>query len=196
MDEHVGRMSEYVDRRGEHGNRAVEPEIAIRAVDEADAERLALLGAATFLETYAGNVDGADIVAHASEAHSPATYRALLGEPGARAWLAEVAPGRAPVGYAVLTRPDLPDSRPSDLEVRRIYVLAPFQGRRVGVRLLNEAIAAAQGAGASRVLLGVYAVNEGALAFYTRCGFRRVGTREFVVGQRTYHDFVLARDLD
>jgi ribosomal protein S18 acetylase RimI-like enzyme len=46
------------------------------------------------------------------------------------------------------------------------------------------------------VLLGVYAVNEGALAFYTRCGFRRVGTREFVVGQRTYHDFVLARDLD
>jgi ribosomal protein S18 acetylase RimI-like enzyme len=189
-------MVVHVNPRGDYGNRAVDPEITLRAADEADAERLALVGAATFLETYAGNVDGEDIVVHAREAHSPATYRALLGEPDARAWLAEVAPGRAPVGYAVLTRPDLPDARPSDLEVRRIYVLAPFQGRRIGVRLLNEAIAAAQAAGASRVLLGVYAINEGALAFYTRCGFRRVGTREFVAGRRTYHDFVLARDLD
>jgi ribosomal protein S18 acetylase RimI-like enzyme len=189
-------MVEHVNRRGKHGDRAVDPEVTLRAADDADAERLALVGAATFLETYAGNVDGEDIVAHASQAHSPASYRALLGEAGARAWLAEIAPGRAPVGYAVLTRPNLPDSRPGDLEVRRIYVLAPFQGRRIGVRLLNEAIAAAQAAGASRVLLGVYSVNTGALAFYTRCGFRRVGTREFAIRRNVYHDFVLARDLD
>ena len=173
-----------------------ELEITIRPADASDLGRLALVGAATFLETYAGNVDGADIVAHAGEAHSTEAYRALLAGPDARAWLAEVAPGGAPVGYAVLTRPDLPESQPGDLEIRRIYVLAPLQGRRIGVRLLNEAIAAAQAAGARRVLLGVYAVNEGALAFYTRCGFRRVGMRDFVAGRRTYHDFVLARDLD
>jgi ribosomal protein S18 acetylase RimI-like enzyme len=189
-------MNEHGNRIGEHGDHAVAPEITIRTVDASDAERLALVGAATFLETYAGNVDGGDIVAHAGDAASPAAYRALLGEPGTRAWLAEVAPGRAPVGYALLARPDLPDARPGDLEVRQIYVLAPFQGRRIGVRLLNEAIAAAQAAGARRVLLGVYSVNAGALAFYTRCGFRRVGTREFVIRQTAYHDFVLARDLD
>lgn len=173
-----------------------EPEITLRTAGAEDAERLALVGAATFLETYAGNVDGDDIVAYAREAYSLAACAALLAEPEARAWLAEVGPGGAPVGYAVLTRPDLPDARPDDLEVRSIYVLAPFQGRRIGVRLLNEAIAAAQAAGAKRVLLGVYSVNEGALAFYTRCGFRRVGTREFPAGRGTYHDFVLARDLD
>jgi ribosomal protein S18 acetylase RimI-like enzyme len=58
------------------------------------------------------------------------------------------------------------------------------------------AIAAAQAGGAKRLLLGVYSVNDGALAFYTRCGFRRSGTREFRAGRRTYHDLVLARDLD
>ena len=173
-----------------------EPEIALRTAGSDDAERLALVGAATFLETYAGNVHGDDVVAYAREAHSPAACAALLAEPDARAWLAEVAPGGAPIGYAVLTRPDLPDARPDDLEVRRIYVLAPSQGRRIGVRLLNEAVAAAQAAGARRLLLGVYSVNDGALAFYTRCGFRRVGTRDFRAGRGTYHDFVLARDLD
>ena len=173
-----------------------ESEITLRTAEAADLGRLALVGAATFLETYAGNVDGDDIVAYASEAHSPAAYRALLAEPDARAWLAELPPGGAPVGYALLTRPDLPDALPGDLEVRRIYVLAPYQGRRIGVRLLNEAIAAAQAAGARRLLLGVYSVNDGALAFYTRCGFRRIGTREFRAGRRTYHDLVLARDLD
>jgi ribosomal protein S18 acetylase RimI-like enzyme len=189
-------MSEHGTRADEFDLRALEPESTIRPVDESDAERLALVGAASFLETYAGNVDGGDIVAHAREAHSPAAFRTLLGEPGARAWLAEVEPGRAPVGYAVLTRPDLPDVRPGDLEVRRIYVLAPFQGRRIGVRLLNETIAAAQAAGASRLLLGVYSVNAGALAFYTRSGFRRVGMRQFAIRQSAYQDFVLARDLD
>ena len=80
-----------------------EPEIALRTAGSDDAERLALVGAATFLETYAGNVHGDDVVAYAREAHSPAACAALLAEPDARAWLAEVAPGGAPIGYAVLT---------------------------------------------------------------------------------------------
>jgi ribosomal protein S18 acetylase RimI-like enzyme len=171
-------------------------DVTIRAAGEDDLARLSLVGTATFLETYAGNVAGDDIVAHCGRAHAVETYRALLGGPEARAWLAEVEPGRAPVGYLVVTRPDLPESEPGDLEVRRIYVLGRFQGRRVGVRLLNEAIAAASAVGARRLLLGVYSLNESALAFYTRCGFRRVGTREFAVGANRYHDYVLARVLD
>jgi diamine N-acetyltransferase len=171
-------------------------EITIRTATAADADRLALVGAATFLETYAGTVDGDDIVAHCAAAHSPAAYRALLASAGTRAWLAEVDPGAAPVGYVLLTAPDLAAATTGDLEVRRIYVLQRFQGRRLGVRLLNEAIAAAHAAGAQRLLLGVYAINDAALAFYTRCGFRRVGTREFRIRDRDYHDFVLARDLD
>lgn len=173
-----------------------EPEITLRTADETDLGRLSLVGTATFLETYAGTVDGDDIVAHCAVAHAPETYRALLRGPQARAWLAEIAPGGAPVGYALLTAPDLVVAEAGDLEVRRIYVLAPFQGRRVGVRLMNEAVAAAQAAGARRLLLGVYSVNDDAVAFYTRCGFRRIGTRDFVAGRRTYHDLVLARDLD
>ncbi len=172
------------------------PEITIREAQPADLGRLALIGATTFLETYAETVDGDDLVAHCAKQHSEAKYRELLSATDARAWLAEVQPGRAPVGYLVMTRPDLPAAESGDLEVRRVYVLQRYQGRRVGVRLLNEAIAAARAAGARRLLLGVYSENEPAIAFYTRIGFRRIGTREFSVGAGTYHDYVLALALD
>jgi ribosomal protein S18 acetylase RimI-like enzyme len=172
-----------------------EPEITILPADGADAERLAVVGAAAFLETYAGTVDGGDIVAHCIEAHAPAAGRARLAEPGLRAWLATVEPARTPVGYTVLARPDLPAHEPGDLEVRQIYVLQRFQGRRVGVRLLNEAIVAARSAGAHRLLLGVYSRNSAAIAFYTRAGFRRVGNRQFVMRSHRYDDHVLALEL-
>jgi ribosomal protein S18 acetylase RimI-like enzyme len=172
------------------------PEITIRDAHAADVGRLALIGATTFLETYAETVDGDDLVTHCATLHSAVKYAELLAGPDARAWLAEVQPGRAPVGYLVMTRPELTAAVPGDLEVRRIYVLQRYQGRRIGVRLLNEAIAAARAAGAHRLLLGVYSANDAAIAFYTRSGFRRIGTREFTVGASTYHDYVLALALD
>lgn len=174
-----------------------DPEITIRAAARGvDEGRLALIGATTFLETYAETVDGDDVVAHCANQHSVAKYAQLLDGPGAQAWLAEVQPGRAPIGYVLVTQPELPAAQPGDLEVKRIYVLQRYQGRRVGVRLLNETIAAARSAGAHRLLLGVYSINEAAIAFYTKIGFRRVGTREFSVGRNTYHDYVLALALD
>jgi ribosomal protein S18 acetylase RimI-like enzyme len=169
-------------------------EIAIRAADATDADALALVGQATFLETYAGSHSRADIVAHCAVHHTPDAYRRLLGG-DVRAWLAEVEPGRAPVGYALVGPASGAPAEPGDLEVLRIYVLQPYQGRRLGVRLMNEAVAAASAAGARRLLLGVYPENGLALGFYTRAGFRRIGTRPFTVGARVDHDFILARDL-
>jgi ribosomal protein S18 acetylase RimI-like enzyme len=172
-----------------------EHEVRIRPAGADDAERLALVGQATFLETYATTVDGEDILAHCAGAHSAAAYREHLARPGVRAWLAETAGRGAPVGYLLLTPAELEGARPGDLEVRRVYVLHAFQGRRIGLRLLEEATAASRAAGAPRLLLSVYSANAGALAFYARTGFRKVGTRTFVAGNGRYDDFVLAREL-
>lgn len=173
-----------------------ESRIRIRAAGEADAARLALVGRATFLETYAETVASDDVLEYCEHGHSPAAYRSLLSEPQSRAWLAEVEPAGAPVGYVLLMRPDLPGAATGDLEVRRLYVLSPYQGRRLGVELLLAAIAAARAAGARRLLLGVYSVNERAIAFYERMGFVRVGRRDFMIGDRVYDDYVVALPLD
>ena len=113
-------------------------DVAIRPASQADMGALALVGSATFLETYAGRIPGADIVAHCASRHSAATYLAWLADPANTIWLAEVR-GGAPVGYLVLTRATLPDPHPhpEDLEVQRIYVLRRFHGAGVGHRLIS-----------------------------------------------------------
>src|SRR3546814_4609063 len=78
----------------------------VREAGPDDASALALVGAATFLETFAGILDGDAIVAHCAAQHRADAYRALLAS-GAQAWIAEAQPGGAPVGFALIARPDL-----------------------------------------------------------------------------------------
>lgn len=167
----------------------------LRRCGPADAAALSLVGQATFLEAYAGIVAGADIVAHCARAHAPAVYADWLARADSALWLAER--DGAPIGYAVLTLPDFAPgvARAGDLELRRIYVLSPYQRTRLGSRLMEAACAEAKARGAARLLLGVYSRNERALAFYARAGFSRIDVRVFHVGEHDYDDYVLARAL-
>jgi ribosomal protein S18 acetylase RimI-like enzyme len=166
----------------------------IRAARGEDVESLALIGSATFLETFAGVLDGPAIVAHCLKEHSAAAYARYLAG-GAEAWLAEAEQGGAPIGFSLLAKADLPGGDPAvDLELKRIYSLARFHGTGLGAALMATAIAAATGR-AERLLLGVYAGNDRALAFYGKQGFEQIGERRFRVGDRDYDDRILARSL-
>ena len=168
---------------------------SVRRATPADVPALSLVGSATFLETFAGVLNGADIVAHCVAEHSAAVYDTLLTGADAAIWLAESLQGGAPVGYAVLDRAKLPGAELDDLEIKRIYLLERFHGTGVGARLMSEALNEAKRRGARRALLGVYAKNHRALAFYAKHGFTRIGERHFTVGANTYFDHVLAREL-
>ena len=171
-------------------------QITIRPCTPADAGRLSVVAAATFIETYAGIVDGEDLVAHCGTTHAPAAYAALLANPARPLFLATMEPGEAPVGFLLMGPPDLPvETRAGDMELTRIYALHRFHGQGLGKRLMQTAIDTARSAGARRLLLAVYSKNDRANAFYQKCGFRQVGTRVFHVGVNDYDDWVLALDL-
>lgn len=166
----------------------------IRTAEAGDVDALALIGAATFLETFAGVLDGPAIVAHCLKAHSASAYADYLAG-GTQAWLAEAGAGAAPIGFALLARADLPGGDPAvDLELKRIYSLSRFHGTGLGPALMGTAVDAAAGR-AERLLLGVYAGNARALAFYRKQGFEPIGERRFRVGGRDYDDLVLAKRL-
>jgi ribosomal protein S18 acetylase RimI-like enzyme len=170
--------------------------VTVRPCIAGDEAALALLGSATFLETYAGIVDGQDIVGHVGRQHAASIYAAWLGDGRSRLWIAEVAPGAAPVGYLVLTEPDLPvPIAPGDFEIKRIYVLERYKQGGMGRQLMATAAEYVRARGGGRLLLGVYQRNVAALAFYERAGFQQVGTRRFHVGSRHYDDYVLALTL-
>lgn len=170
--------------------------ITIRPCGPADAAALALVGQATFLETYAGTLPVADILAHCATEHGEAYYARALAKPDHRLWIAEMEEGRAPMGYAVLCPPDLPTpAQAGDVELKRIYLLHRFHGSGLGGRLMAAVAESARTAGFRRMLLGVYRENERAMTFYARQGFVEVGVRKFKVGARVYDDPVLARTL-
>lgn len=161
----------------------------LRPAGPDDADALALVGAATFLESFAGLIDGAGLVAHCTQAHSAEAYRAYFAG-GAKAWLAEIEPGGAPVGYALSCEPEIDHAEAGDIELKRIYLLSRFQGSVISSALMQAVIADARGR--SRLLLGVKDDNHRALSFYAKHGFETIGTRRFDVGGKTYDDFVLA----
>ena len=191
--------------------------VTLRLATAADVPALALVGAATFLEAFTWMLPGADIIAHAERNHKAEVYARYLLHADTRIFLAEAAPGGAPVGYAMLTAPEMPsfDVQPGDIELKRIYLLSRFRsaatpvlarspqrdglepvaGLRAGQALMDAAISAARAMGCTRLLLGTHAGNAQAIAFYRKNGFDEAGTRTFQVGSQVCCDLIFARPL-
>ena len=185
--------------------------VRLRRATSDDAEALALVGAATFLEAFTWMLPGADIIAHCAKNHTAEAYRKYFAAPDTRVVLAEVT-GGAPVGYVMLTAPELPsfDVLASDVELKRIYLFSRFRslktpmlddegsvvpGLRLGQALMDAAVREARAMGRTRLLLGTHAGNERAIAFYERNGFAVVGTRTFQVGSQVCADYIFAKVL-
>ncbi len=168
----------------------------IRKAGPSDALALALVGQATFLQSYSDFLPAADVIAHCVHEHGEDRYGEWLTKPDYRLFLAEHSGGGAPIGYIMLCPPDLPvETGPDDMELKRIYLLHRYHGGGGGGLLMRTAVEAARAAGARRLLLGVYGQNHAALGFYARQGFAQVGVRKFQVGENIYDDLVLAKDL-
>jgi ribosomal protein S18 acetylase RimI-like enzyme len=170
--------------------------VVLRLAQAGDEEALALVGQATFLETFAGILDGSGILAHCRNQHASAIYADWLAKPRCALWLAEALPGNGPVGYAVVAPTELAGADPErDLELKRIYLLSRYHGSGIGKQLLDLAVQQAREAGAPRLLLGVYGGNEAAIGFYRKQGFTHFSERKFNVGGKIYDDFVLSLAL-
>ncbi|WP_242186498.1 GNAT family N-acetyltransferase [Sphingomonas sp. CARO-RG-8B-R24-01] len=174
-----------------------DPNWRVRAAGPADADALSLVASATFLDTYAGSLDGSDLVAHCAAKNRPETFAGWASDPGDAVLLGEIVPGHAPVGYAVMTSTiDLPVAlEPGDIELRRIYSLSRMHRSGLGPALMQAAVDAALRLGRRRILLGVWGENYRAHRFYERQGFAVVGTRQFRVGAVVHDDLVYGRSL-
>lgn len=183
--------------RHAYRQRITDIDIQPRRCEPGDEAALALVGKATFLETFAGVLGGNEIVGHCATAHTIELYRTWLADLFHAAWLVEASPGEAPVGYMVIAPPQLPlPDTSGDLELKRIYVLSRFQGGGIGKRLIAAAVAHCASVRARRLLLGVYADNHSAIGFYERAGFRKLGSRRFNVGGKDYDDDIMGMPLD
>ncbi len=168
----------------------------LRRASSEDAPAVALVAGASFLGTFAGILDGADIVAHVMRNSSAAKFAAWSDAPDSIVTIAEHPDGGAPVGYTLMTMPDLPIATGrDDIELRRIYTLTIAQGTGLGTRLMTQAIDDARALGKTRLLLGVLGRNTHARRFYERRGFTVAGRRQYQVGNMLCDDVIYAMSI-
>ena len=169
----------------------------LRQAVPGDEGKLALVGGASFLESFADDHDGDAVVKFVNETHSPAYYAALLADPACRIWVLEEAVG-AVVGYAVLQPAKLPfTDAATDVELKRIYVLSKWHGGGWGAKLFQVVEDEARARGAHRLVLSVYVKNFSAQTFYQKRGFASVGKWEFAGFEYTEaaEDYIYAKTL-
>ena len=82
------------------------------------------------------------------------------------------------------------------MEIWRFYVDAPHHGRGLAQRLMQAVEALARERGTKRLWLGVWEHNARAIRFYEKCGFRRTGSKPFLVGSDLQTDNVMERRVD
>jgi diamine N-acetyltransferase len=168
--------------------------LTLRPAILADAAKLSLVGGASFLESFADDHPGDDLVNHVSDRHSIATYQTWLSDPTYALWIVEEALG-APVGYAMFGSAELPGAQAGDFEIKRIYMLRRWHGGGFGKQLFEICRDTARARGGKRLLLAVYTANLMAQQFYTRQGMSIIGETVFMVGVTEFTDLVMAVDL-
>lgn len=161
-----------------------------------DSDSLSALAVQTYTEAFGHSMSASDLAAHLKTNLSPRRFREMLHEDVfLLAHRADKLIGFVQFGDAHIDDRDLDGKiQPGDKEVRRLYVLAAFQNRGLGTRLMDAALNDPRIAGTT-VFLDVWEDNAGAQRFYTRYGFKRVGKRAFraASGEVTGVDLIMVR---
>jgi diamine N-acetyltransferase len=168
--------------------------LKLRRATVADAARLSLIGQATFLETFANDHDGDQVMAYLASEQTSAYYAEALRTPGVAAWLIEEAAG-CPVGYAMGQPANLPFTDvATDYELKRFYILSKWHRGGWGAKLYDLVEAEARHHRARRLALSVYILNHAAQRYYKTRGFEEIG-RWLFEGFDTSEDLIYAKTL-
>lgn len=165
----------------------------IRRATLSDAPVLADIGARTFSETFAHLYPPADLAGFLAEAYGLERTRKDLENPAKAQWIVEA--GGQAVGYALAGPCELPHADVTSRcgELKRFYLLKPWQGGGLGGRLFADVMAWLEAAGPRDLWIGVWSENFGAQRFYGRHGFEKVGEYGFQVGETVDREFILRR---
>lgn len=186
------------------------PGVTIRTAESTprDIERIASLGRHVFYQTFAASTGAEDLERYLNEAYSPAAIRADIENPDKRVIVAEaaiVAPqDETPysptlAGFAMIainSSEDCLKSWEKPLELQRIYVDSAHQGAGVARKLEAYVTQWAREEGYKSVWLGVWENNHRAKAFYAKCGYEKIGTHDFVVGNQVDTDEIMAKSIE
>ena len=166
-------------------------DLNIRRVRTEEMERLRDISISTFFDTYERHNTAENMRDHAAKAFSKIRLQAELNSKNIEYYFAENE-GEL-VGYLRVNYGDeqTNQSLSSACEVERIYVVAKFQGQKIGKLLLDHAVQCAKELGLNWVWLGVWYQNENAIGFYKNMGFEVFASHDSTLGTEEQTDFLM-----
>ncbi len=155
-----------------------------------DASALAEFAARTFADTFAADNGPEDLQTHLVSSYGVTQQSRELADPGVITLLAYC--DDVLVAYAQVRCHPAPSCVTQDqpVELHRFYVDRSAHGSGVAAELMSAAHGAAQELGGSHLWLGVWERNARAMAFYSKMGFRAVGSQDFYLGAERQKDHV------
>ncbi|MCA8899125.1 MAG: GNAT family N-acetyltransferase [Hyphomonas sp.] len=172
------------------------PALTIRDALPEDLPALVALSKKTFSDKFARLYNPEDLAAFLEESHGEANYRKWLADPDVLVRVAEDETG-ALKAYLLCSPLALPaeNPKPGAVELKRVYVDASLQGRGLGSRFIDEALAWARGRGAPEIYLSVFSENFEARRLYDRLGWEKVSEFIFPVGRHRDLEFLMRLPL-
>ncbi len=168
--------------------------LVIREAVSEDIETLALLGHATFNETYAAENTQSDMELYLAQKFNIGQVSKEFNAPGSHFFIAEYQ-GTA-VGYIKYSTNNSPEGLSGNpLELEHIYVLKEYHGRGIGKKLTENCISYALEKYHTVIWLIVWEKNLAAQKFYAGLGFKIFGKKEFVLGNDVQNDYMMKLQL-
>jgi GNAT superfamily N-acetyltransferase len=150
----------------------------IRQANPADATAISMVHALCWHQTYADLLPAQVLTNVTAERRLPAR-RQILADPSVSSCVADV--GDEMVGFADCG-PHREAGEKNQGEVYALYVLQPFQGRRIGLRLFSWCAKTLLEKGYKSMHLWCLETNLGARQFYEATGGQPVGRRDAARG--------------
>ena len=169
--------------------------IKIQQINNSHIAALQQIGRQTFSETFAESNSAENMAKYLEEAYSLEKLTEELNNPNSFFYFAML--DEKVIGYLKInmggSQTELKDN--DALEIKRIYVLKDFHGKKVGQLLFDKAIAIAKGQQVAYVWLGVWEENKRAPQFYTKNGFIEFDQHVFMLGDEAQTDIMMKLEL-
>ncbi len=161
-----------------------------------DLEAVRSIAKITFVEAYEADNDPEDFKAYLNSAFDPLQMKAELENPNSQFYF--IYHENSLVGYFKLNKNDAQgeDYGTQSLELSRLYILKEFQGQEIGRMALLKIIELTKEMNKTWLWLSVWQLNENAVRFYERHGFKKFDTQIFYVGTDAQMDWLMRLNLE
>ena len=173
----------------------ISDKLRIREVKPSEVLQLQGITRDTFIKAFAHQNKPSDIEMYVAEAFAIAQIQSEFDNPDSYHFFAEN--DSEIVGFVKLNLGSAQTETPfsNSLEIQRIYVIAKYQGLKIGEQLLQFVIDFAKRKKKDSIWLGVWEKNVRAISFYERNGFVAFSKHEFFVGKDQQFDIMMQLDL-